>query len=63
MPEFLMNNLGTIVVAAILLIVLALVAKKMISDRKQGKSSCGCGCGDCPNSALCHPEHKKNAGR
>ena len=56
MPEFLMNNLGTIVVAAILLIVLALVAKKMISDRKQGKSSCGGSCGCCPNAGLCHPD-------
>jgi hypothetical protein len=26
----------------------------MVKDKKRGKSSCGCNCGCCPNSAACH---------
>lgn len=62
MLEFLMNNLGTIIVAAVVLAILALVTIGMISDRKRGRSSCGGACGGCPNAGLCHAkqsgEHK-----
>lgn len=54
MTEFIMNNLGTIIVGLIVLALLILVSVKMISDEKKGKSSCGGGCGSCPNAGLCH---------
>ena len=52
--SFLKANIGTIIVALILLIVLSLVAYKVIKDKKKGKSSCGCGCANCPMSGSCH---------
>ncbi len=58
MTDVIMNNLGTIIVAAVLLVILTLVSIKMISDKKQGKSSCGGGCGGCPNAGLCHAKHE-----
>lgn len=40
--------LGTIIVSAILVIVVALVIRKMIRDKKKGINPlCGCDCGQC----------------
>lgn len=39
--------MGTFIVAAILVIVVALVIWKMIKDHKKGKSACGCDCASC----------------
>ncbi|MCM1505989.1 MAG: FeoB-associated Cys-rich membrane protein [Ruminococcus flavefaciens] len=47
-------NVGTIITGLILFTVLALIVLKMIKDKKNGKSSCGCGCEHCPNSSACH---------
>jgi hypothetical protein len=48
------NNLGTIVVALIVLAVTGFVIYTMIRDKKKGKSSCGCNCGSCPSACSCH---------
>jgi uncharacterized membrane protein len=53
--DYIINNLGTIVVFLILLIVVFLVLKKMRRDKLAGKScSCGTSCGSCPGSSVCH---------
>ncbi len=26
----------------------------LVRDKKQGKSSCGCGCASCPMGGMCH---------
>ena len=56
MIGFLAANIGTIIIALILIAVVTLIILKMKNDKKSGRSSCGCGCGcgGCPNSALCH---------
>lgn len=54
MIEFLISNLGTIVVALVLAIVVGLIICKMYRDKKQGKSSCGCNCASCPMANECH---------
>lgn len=41
-------SLGTIVVAAILVIVVGIAIWSMIRNHKKGKSSCGCDCSTCP---------------
>lgn len=43
--------MGTVVVGAVLLTVVTLIIKKMIRDKKSGKSSCG---GDCSRCKGCH---------
>lgn len=55
MLQFLINNGGTILVAAILAVLVVLVARYMIRQKKQGVSSCGCGCERC--SSHCHTKH------
>ena len=54
MMEFLTKYWGTILVAAIVAAVVALVIAKMLKDKKRGKTSCGCGCKNCPSSGMCH---------
>ncbi|MEG0541925.1 MAG: FeoB-associated Cys-rich membrane protein [Angelakisella sp.] len=48
------SNISTIVVAAVVAAVIGLVIYKMVSDRKKGKSSCGCSCANCPSAGMCH---------
>ena len=54
MLQFLQNNLGTIVVAAVLIALVISVIVKYVKDKKAGKSSCSCGCEGCPNAGNCH---------
>lgn len=50
---FLINNMGTIITALILIIAVALVIRVMIRDKKAGKG-CGGGCSGCAHSCSCH---------
>lgn len=52
------DNLGTIIISLILLVVVGLVIYKMISDKRNGKSSCGCNCASCPSGSMCHSPKK-----
>ena len=49
---------GTLLGSALLLSGLAAIAAKLLRDRKRGKSSCGCDCGNCPMAGACHPGKK-----
>ena len=39
--------MGTVLVLAVLLVVVGLIVRGMVRDRKQGKSSWGGGCASC----------------
>ncbi len=56
MFTWLMQNIGTIIVLAVLITVVTLIVRKMVKDKKSGKGSCSCGagCGNCPMSGSCH---------
>lgn len=56
MLTWLTENLGTILICAVLLAVVAAILVYLIRSRKRGKSSCGCGCSGCPMSGSCHPK-------
>ena len=47
MLSWIMGNLATILISAVLVLAVCLIIVKMVKDRKQGKSSCGCDCGSC----------------
>lgn len=61
MLDFLAENWGSLLVGAAVLAVVLAVLWKMVRDKKQGKSSCGCGCGGCSGcGGTCHgPEPEK----
>lgn len=54
MLEFLLSNLGTIIVGVILLAIVAVIVFKVVKDKKKGKPSCGCNCANCPSACNCH---------
>ena len=54
MIGFLTNNWGTILIGAVVAGIIALIVVKMISDKKRGKTSCGCGCDSCGAKDACH---------
>ena len=43
--------MGTVVVGAILLLIVVLIVRNIVKDKKSGKSSCG---GDCSHCRGCH---------
>ena len=54
MFEWIANNYGTLIVAAVLAAVIVLVVVKTVKDKKKGKTSCGCGCANCAMAGSCH---------
>ncbi len=54
MLAWLSENFATIMICAVLIAVVAAILVSMVKSRKKGKSSCGCGCADCPMGAACH---------
>lgn len=48
--EWLLANMGTIVVSLILAAIVILDIWKLVSDRKKGKRSCGMNCPGCSGS-------------
>ena len=53
MIAWLSANLANIIIIAILVVVVTLVIRGMIRDKKAGKSSCGCNCASCASCGSC----------
>lgn len=59
--EFIKNYGGTIAVAIIIALIVSFIIRKLIRDRKNGKSGCGCGCENCAMGDVCKkPGRKEN---
>lgn len=54
MVAWLTQNLGTLVISAVLLAACAAIVWYLIRQKKQGKSTCGGGCAHCANAGCCH---------
>ena len=54
MLAWITENIGTILISAVLLLVVILIIRKLVKDQKKGKSSCGCNCAHCAMSGSCH---------
>lgn len=54
MPEWLSQNIGTIIVCAVIVAGCALLVWSLIRDKKKGKSLCGGNCGSCSMGCHCH---------
>ncbi|MBO4468337.1 MAG: FeoB-associated Cys-rich membrane protein [Clostridia bacterium] len=53
MLYFIKNYGGTVIVSLLICAVLFFVIRKMIRDRKKGKSGCSCGCDGCSYAVTC----------
>ncbi len=58
MLAWIAENIGTILITAALVLIVALITRKLIKDKKKGKSSCGCNCAHCAMAGSCHPQKK-----
>lgn len=56
MLAWITENIGTILISVVLLLVVVLIIRKLVKDKKKGKSSCGCNCAHCAMSGSCHKE-------
>ncbi len=55
------DNIGTIIVVAILLLVVGAAVFSIVRSKRKGKSpSCGCGCANCAMHGSCHKNSKTN---
>lgn len=55
MLTWLMENMATIIISAVLVFVVAAILVSMKRGKRKGKSSCGCGCAGCAMNGACHP--------
>ena len=53
MFTWIMENMATIIISAILVIMVAAVIISMVRNKRKGKSSCGCGCANCSAGSGC----------
>ena len=53
---WLAENLGTIIVLAIIAAAVVLIIRRMIRQKRAGKTSCSCGCENCAMRGSCHPK-------
>lgn len=58
MLAWISQNTANIIIGAVLLAVILGIIASMIRKKKQGKTSCGCGCKDCGLSEICHEKKK-----
>lgn len=59
MFAWVMENMATVIISAVLIIVVGTVVVSMVRNKKKGKSSCGCGCAGCAMNGSCHPQETR----
>ncbi len=47
-------NLGTIAVVLVILVIVALIVRNIVKDKKAGRSTCGSNCAHCQMAGQCH---------
>ena len=56
--QWIANNIGSILVCLAVFGLLSLLVYSLIKQKKQGKTSCGCGCEHCAMRGTCHADKK-----
>lgn len=56
--NWIFENLSTIIVSGILVLIVFLILRSMHQDKINGKSSCGSDCGGCALSKTCHNQEE-----
>ena len=54
MIDFIVNNLSTIIISLVLIAIVATIIVVLVKNKKQGKTSCSCGCKNCAMRGACH---------
>ena len=56
MIGFIVDNLATILLSAVIFGLFIGIIVKLVRDRRKGKSSCGCNCAHCAMHGSCHSQ-------
>ena len=60
MFSWLADNLATVLISLVLLVIVFFIVRYLLNNRKSGKSSCGGGCAHCACNGSRHPNcHSK----
>ena len=60
MFEWIKNNLGSLLLLLVLIVCVSFLIAYFIKQKKQGKSSCSCGCKNCMLNSCCNKEKNDN---
>lgn len=63
MLTWIMENMATIMISVVLIMMVAAAIVSMVRSKKKGKTSCGCGCAGCVMNGSCHPAKPENMER
>ena len=59
MTSWLAQNIGTILISIVLIVLVTVIIRNMIRDKKMGKSTCGGSCASCKMCVACRQADKK----
>lgn len=59
MLAWLAENWGNIVILGVIALIVGLIVFFHIRAKRQGKSTCSCGCSQCAMQGICHANDKK----
>lgn len=59
MLDWIAANLATILICALLIVIVFLIIRYLLRQKKAGRSSCGAGCAHCAMHGECHGTHAK----
>ena len=57
MLAWITDNLATVLICVVLILIVAAIIRKLGKDKKKGNSSCGAGCAHCAMHGQCHGKH------
>lgn len=60
MMDWLRNNLGSMIVLLLLIVIVAVIIMRMVRNKKQGVTGCGCKCSHCPMGEACQENERQN---
>ena len=59
--QWIADNIGSILVCLAVFGLLALLVASLVKQKKQGKTTCGCGCEHCAMRCACHANSAQTA--
>ena len=54
MLTWILDNLATIIICIVRVLIVTAIIVSLIKNKKKGKSSCGCNCAHCAMAGSCH---------
>lgn len=56
MLQWIQTNLGTMLICAVVIVIVAWIVRSLVRQKRQGKSACGCNCAHCAMHGACHQQ-------